>query len=65
MKTNGHTVAARWTVARGVGYTVERQLPNGAWSIASPETEGLDVWREWIPETTDDHGLFRVTARSL
>jgi hypothetical protein len=50
---------------RGVGYTIERRLPDGTWTIASPETEGLDVWRAWIPETTDGHGLFRVTARSL
>jgi hypothetical protein len=50
---------------RGVGYTIERQLPDGPWTVASPETEGLDAWREWIPDTTDDHGLFRVTARSL
>lgn len=50
---------------RGVGYTIERQLPDGTWTVASPETEGLDAWREWTPETTDDHGLFRVTARSL
>jgi len=50
---------------RGVSYTIERQHPDGTWTVASPETEGLDAWREWTPETTDDHGLFRVTARSL
>lgn len=50
---------------RGVGYTIERQLPDGTWIIASPETEGLDAWREWAPATQPDAGVFRVTARSL
>lgn len=49
----------------GVGYTIERRLPDGTWTTASPETEGLDAWRSWTPNTDSDHGLFRVTARSL